>query len=278
MSVEAFHPKPCGLIYLITNIVNGKVYVGQTTKTIGERFSEHKSEARRGSELPFHRAVRKYKPDAFTATELEKCSDRDSLNQAETRWIRTLHAATSESGYNCTSGGEGGYERTPESRLRIAAAQTRYLEAHPEETLRLGAQSKLYNGSPQGRALHSELQRTAWARPEARGRLTEGQRKRCTTIEGRTHILAVGAKGRVGSVAHYDALRGGAWASEEVVRGLIQGVTVKAYKALRKKHPTLPKQPEFPRLYGKTYKEVRDGVRRKESAFDVARKGASKCV
>ena len=47
---------------------------------------------------------------------------------------------------------------------------------------------------------------------------------------------------------------------------------------ITKKHPTLPKQPEFPRLYGKTYKEVRDGVRRKESAFDVARKGASKCV
>ena len=30
-----------GIVYLITNLLDGKKYVGQTTRTLEERFSEH---------------------------------------------------------------------------------------------------------------------------------------------------------------------------------------------------------------------------------------------
>jgi hypothetical protein len=42
--------KPFGVVYLITNTVNGKVYVGQTTVGVSKRWKGHKDEARKGSE------------------------------------------------------------------------------------------------------------------------------------------------------------------------------------------------------------------------------------
>jgi len=32
-----------GYIYKITNILNGKIYIGQTVKTIEKRFNQHKN-------------------------------------------------------------------------------------------------------------------------------------------------------------------------------------------------------------------------------------------
>jgi hypothetical protein len=51
-----------GHIYLIRNLINGKGYVGQTTKTVTARFSEHRYEAGRGTEYVLYRAIRKYGP------------------------------------------------------------------------------------------------------------------------------------------------------------------------------------------------------------------------
>ena len=46
-----------GYIYIITNNVNDKVYVGQTYRSIKERFSEH---LRSNDDCYLHRAMRKY--------------------------------------------------------------------------------------------------------------------------------------------------------------------------------------------------------------------------
>ena len=54
-----------GVIYEARCKVNGKPYVGQTTKMMNRRRKEHERDAEYGSECVFHRALRKYGFDAF---------------------------------------------------------------------------------------------------------------------------------------------------------------------------------------------------------------------
>lgn len=52
-----------GIIYMYKS-PSGKYYIGQTTRP-KFRKNEHVSRAFNGSELPFHRAIRKYGIDSF---------------------------------------------------------------------------------------------------------------------------------------------------------------------------------------------------------------------
>jgi len=93
-------------IYEITNLINNKKYVGKTTKTIEERFSEHIRTSKRKDimERPLYKAFQKYGIENFTITELEECSV-DVVNEREKYWIEKL--GTFHDGYNATKGGDG---------------------------------------------------------------------------------------------------------------------------------------------------------------------------
>lgn len=54
-----------GLIYLVTNRVNGKEYVGQTRRPLRVRKSNHLRDARNGFKGVFNDAIRKYSPSSF---------------------------------------------------------------------------------------------------------------------------------------------------------------------------------------------------------------------
>lgn len=61
-----------GYVYQVTNKINGKRYIGHTTrKKIEYRINEHVSFANRGSNsVVFHKAIRKYGIDNFEITQL----------------------------------------------------------------------------------------------------------------------------------------------------------------------------------------------------------------
>lgn len=65
-----------GYIYLITNKINNKKYVGKTTKSIKERWEEHLKDSKKEKcEIrPLYRAIRKYGIENFTIEEIEKCN------------------------------------------------------------------------------------------------------------------------------------------------------------------------------------------------------------
>ena len=55
-----------GYIYKIVNDINGKIYIGQTTRTIQERWKEHiKESLGTRANHPIYRAMRKYGNEHF---------------------------------------------------------------------------------------------------------------------------------------------------------------------------------------------------------------------
>lgn len=86
-------------IYKITNSVNGKIYIGLTTKTAQERFKQHMDLSRR-SDYAIHRAMRKYGKENFTVEILERCSSVDELIKRESYWIKFYNSMNPRVGYN----------------------------------------------------------------------------------------------------------------------------------------------------------------------------------
>lgn len=94
-------------IYVITNIITGKQYVGQSTN-IQKRWYDHRSKAmhpKRKDEYNsvFYRAIREYGLENFYIDILEECP-KEMLNEKEVFWIEKLN--TFYDGYNNDFGGE----------------------------------------------------------------------------------------------------------------------------------------------------------------------------
>ena len=92
-------------IYKITNLLNGKCYVGQSID-IEKRWAEHKSiyNHPRCSNYHIYRAFRKYGIENFSFSVIEEC-EQALLNEREKFWIQ--HYNSFECGYNMTIGGDG---------------------------------------------------------------------------------------------------------------------------------------------------------------------------
>ncbi len=93
-----------GYIYKITNNINKKMYIGQTSYSLERRWTEHKSCFNKNVQYPLYRAFRKYGIENFKMELVEKCNISD-LNDREIYWIQFYD--TYKNGYNATLGGEG---------------------------------------------------------------------------------------------------------------------------------------------------------------------------
>lgn len=94
-------------IYIITNHVNGKLYVGQTTKTIEHRWKIHVYNATYGFDYLFYKAIRKHGKDSFSIQEFCTVSTAEIANELERALIFLLRTHEVEQGYNSTLGGTG---------------------------------------------------------------------------------------------------------------------------------------------------------------------------
>ena len=91
-------------VYKITNKINGKIYIGQTYRSIEERFSEHKKDAfrDRSEKRPLYSAMRKYGVDSFY---IELIEETENPLEREKYWIEYFKSF--KNGYNATIGGDG---------------------------------------------------------------------------------------------------------------------------------------------------------------------------
>jgi group I intron endonuclease len=93
------------IIYKIVNIENNKIYIGKTSRELNDRKIEHLSDARVGSELPIHRAIRKYGEKSFAFETIDEADTEVELSHREVYWISKYNSY--EDGYNASRGGDG---------------------------------------------------------------------------------------------------------------------------------------------------------------------------
>jgi group I intron endonuclease len=195
------------IIYRITNTVNGKCYIRQTSKGLEHRWKSHRKDACRGSLYAIHHAIRKYGPDAFDIDVLEETTT-DQLNDRERYWVAELRPS-----YNMTAGGDGvrGHTHTAETRAKMSAMRTGkknhfYGKRHSAET-RVKISATKRSQPPQVitpehlaklRAWQASLAKSRRGKPlsvETRAKLSERLRGRRLSAETRAKMSAA-AKAR----------------------------------------------------------------------------------
>lgn len=93
-------------IYVITNIINGKQYVGQTIGKIKRRWGKHTNKRiLEKSITAIARAIAKYGKENFKIESICTCLSLSELNQKEKFYIKELDTLY-PNGYNLTTGGD----------------------------------------------------------------------------------------------------------------------------------------------------------------------------
>ena len=114
------------VVYKITNLLNGKLYVGQTRQPIEKRFLQHFY-----ADSPLGDAMRECGIENFTIEVIEHCDTQEQLDAREKFWIRVLNC-TVPNGYNRTPGGERGHGKSRKNsvdvptKMSIAEALVRF--------------------------------------------------------------------------------------------------------------------------------------------------------
>ena len=91
-------------VYKITNTVNDKIYIGQTTETLKHRFSRHTGyQLDETYNSKIHRVMKKYGTDKFSIHLIEEVEDQEKLTEREYFWINKLD--TINNGYNINNSG-----------------------------------------------------------------------------------------------------------------------------------------------------------------------------
>ena len=94
-----------GCIYKITNIINNKVYIGQTTTRVERRWADHFKPSAKSCYY-LGRAIKKYGKDCFSKEVIEyveassKSNLVNKLNKRECFYISLYQSNKKELGYN----------------------------------------------------------------------------------------------------------------------------------------------------------------------------------
>ena len=116
--MQTSNSTPYGYIYKITNPINGKCYIGQTTNLPEYRWKKYKRLECKG-QFKIYNALKKYGPNIFTYTSLDTAANQEELDFLEETYILCFDSR--ESGYNIKEGGSNG-KHSSETKQKISKA------------------------------------------------------------------------------------------------------------------------------------------------------------
>lgn len=129
-----------GIIYKVTNNINGKCYIGKTISSLPRRKSQHMYEAKNERDnFVFRKAIRKYGRENFEWEIIERFNSREEMDKSEVKYIELYDSFYGTGkGYNMTKNGSSGmrgkkhseetkeklrsYRHTPEAKEKIRLA------------------------------------------------------------------------------------------------------------------------------------------------------------
>lgn len=138
-------------IYKITNLVNGKVYIGQTRRTVEQRYKEHINSAIRGDGFYLACAMKSYGVDNFKVETIASTDDVETLNELENFYIRKYKSDCSEFGYNLAPGGNSNTMDSPvvkakhDAKMRSEDVRKRISSTVRKKIIEGGRRDEYYN-------------------------------------------------------------------------------------------------------------------------------------
>ena len=165
--------KYAGYIYKTTNLINGKIYIGQ-------HQSKKNDDSYFGSGKILQNALKKYGIESFMVENIHWTTSIKKPNEAEIFFIAAYDSTNPKVGYNITQGGMGslGEKFSEETRKKLSEAKKKYYEEHPEAREKNREASKKQWADPETKKKMSEVRKKQWADPEAREKMREAQYKR----------------------------------------------------------------------------------------------------
>lgn len=120
-------------VYLITNVLDGKQYVGKSTQP-NRRWAGHLKEARREHSRSYvSRAIRAHGPANFRFQIVAGYATEDEAYAAERKLVISLGTTDVTRGYNLVSGGKGAFQPSVETRQRLSLSHMHRIDrSHPD--------------------------------------------------------------------------------------------------------------------------------------------------
>jgi group I intron endonuclease len=111
------------IIYKITNLLNNKIYVGQTVQPLHKRWTRHCSPH---SECTYLKnAIAKYGKENFKIENIKECNSLKQMNYWESFYIILFNSTNKYIGYNCNYGGDN-KALTQETKQKISKSMSGY--------------------------------------------------------------------------------------------------------------------------------------------------------
>lgn len=153
------------IIYMHTNKINGKFYIGQTCQTLEKRAGSNGKSYRECER--FYKAINEFGWDNFEHTVLLTGLSPEEANAIEEELIINTRSYDPSIGYNIALGGNG-----------MTSERSKALWSNPDYRDRISKANKELWANEEYHTARSNLYREQWKDPEKRKRRSEQAKKR----------------------------------------------------------------------------------------------------
>lgn len=201
----------CG-IYKITNIVNKKVYIGQSIN-IKARWKDHMNSLNRKDSkcTLLQRAWNKYGQSNFSFEILELCSE-NMLDEIETKYIDLYDSCNVDKGYNIEPGGNANKYLSDQTKQKIRDAHLGIRAS--DETKKKMSESRVGHKNPMYGKTHSEETRKkiSEAKNGKPGHLQNDYQRECARLANLGKVISEDTRKKIsaankGNIPHNKNLR-----------------------------------------------------------------------